>query len=80
MSMFECERVQTPEQTPEDEPMSRHFPTYLRCDIDVIVLDLEFRSWHREDGYAIYSDINSHQESFKVFNNDGKFVADIRED
>lgn len=79
MAMFECERVESPAEWAEEEA-SRDFPTELTCDIGIIVLELEFHSWSKERGYAIYRDTNSHREDVKVFNNDGKLVADIRED
>lgn len=75
MGMEVCKRIEE-----GAEEADRDFPTHLTCDIGVIVLELEFRSWSAADGYAIYRDTNSHQEDVKVFNNDGTFVADIRED
>lgn len=76
MGMFECEikQVEGFESDGED------FPTWLTCDIGVVVLELEFSSWSAADGFAWYRDTNSHQEHHKVFNNDGKLVADVRED
>lgn len=77
MTMFECQRLNPP-PSPEDE--GRDFPTELTCDIGVIVLELEFQSWSADRGYAVYKDTNSLGEEVKVFNNDGKLVADIYED
>lgn len=79
MTMFECERVEPPAEFAEEEG-ERDFPSELTCDIGVIVLELEFRSWSAEDGYATYCDTNSLHEDVKVFNNDGKLVADVHED
>lgn len=80
MGMEVCEREQDIPEEHREEEESRDFPTRLTCDIGVIVLELEFESWSRSDGFAIYRDTNSHREEVKVFNNDGTLVADIRED